>query len=49
MTDRFMPEFFKDKALEAEKDKGKFNFKPNEVDDTKEWEGVYPNKLDQEM
>lgn len=38
-----MPAFFKDKALDAEKDKGKYNYNVNEIDDTKEREGVYPN------
>jgi len=44
MIDRFMPQFFKDKALTAEENKGKYNHSNvNEIDDTKEREGVYPN------
>ena len=45
-----MPENFKDKALERERahKAGDFNH-TMEIDDTKEWEGVYPNSLDNEM
>ena len=44
-----MPAFFKDKALDAAENKGNNNSTVNEIDDTKEREGVYPNKLDEEM
>jgi len=46
-----MPATFKDAALEQEQNakKGHYNGVGNDVDDTKEWEGVYPNKLDAEM
>lgn len=50
MIARFMPATFKDKALEMERDKSShIKEVANEIDDTKEWEGVYPNKLDNEM
>lgn len=50
MIARFMPATFKDKALEMERDKtSHVKETANEIDDTKEWEGVYPNKLDSEM
>jgi hypothetical protein len=42
-----MPNGFKDKALEAFKnDNSGHNNTFNDVDDTKEWEGVYPTVLD---
>ena len=48
LVDRFLPEFFKDENLEKSK-----NLKPvidhDEIKETKEREGYYPNELDQEM
>jgi len=48
MIARFMPNGFKDKALDAFKaeNSGHFNQTFDAVDDTKEWEGVYPTNLD---
>jgi hypothetical protein len=48
MVDRFLPEFVKDANLELH-NKGKPNIDHDEIKETKEREGMYPNELDQEM
>ena len=47
MVDTFLPATIKDKNLQAFNKKN--HVSNDDVDETKEWEGMYPNKMDQEM
>lgn len=50
LTDRFLGDLFKDKALEKWNAGVKAaNIDTDMVNEDKEWEGYYPNELDQEM